>query len=599
LRGTITYFSAFVSIFLSGCQHFVKSHLGRELTTADFQTLTAPEDQTWVPIKNRVAPKIEIPAAYKAQISLHISQDMPLNVAIAQACRLLNIDVQIDKKVQDAKIYISFSATNKPFIDVLESICSMAKLRYRMSNGMLFIEPDVPYSKNYNVQFLNLTRLSENRISSGTDIFAHSVGNVDGGAINGENGSNTSVSMNSENNFWKELEANLQIILPPNADAGSLPRFTIHRQAGIISVCGTSEQHHCVKEYIEALRYSVSSQVLIEAKIIEVLLHDEFKSGINWGILQAGNGETLKDGTYGGFCFENEGITGKSAFNIATASTESSTTTAAPAGETTTTTDDKAAAAVATAAATVAKTVGSTAKTLADPGFMQFTKTFSNGIAGIIKALQYFGETRTLSSPRLTVMNNQSAILKVAENHVYFRLNYNKHYHSKTEREDISVGSDIKTVPIGLVLCVQAAIDPENQSVILFLRPTVSSLIKTVADPSIAIAITSAADRPKSEIPVIQVKEIDSVLRLKDGEVAILGGLMEVSSSNDRFKHPVFGDIPIMKEAFSNLNKSERVKEIVILIRVRIIDSPAPDRADLRLVHLYTTDPRPICRNIC
>ncbi|MDR1208574.1 MAG: secretin N-terminal domain-containing protein [Holosporales bacterium] len=574
--------AVFVLVLLPGCQHFVKSHIGRELTTADFQALTAHEDETWLPVKRQIAHKIEIPAAYKAPISLHISQDMPLNAAIEQACRLLNIDVQIDKKVQDSKIFISFSATNKPFIDVLESICALAKLRYRLSNGMLFIEPDVPYNKNYNVQFLNLTRLSENRISSGTDIFAHSVGNADGNGINGENGSNTSVSMNSENNFWKELEANLQTILSINTDAGSSPRFTIHRQAGIISVCGTSEQHHCVKEYIEALRCSVGSQVLIEAKIIEVLLHDEFKSGINWGILQAGEGETLKNGGYGGFSFENQDITNGSTFNLATSATKSAAEGAAGGA----TADET----------TAAKALESAGKVLAPSGFMQFTKTFSNGIAGIIKALQHFGETRTLSSPRLTVMNNQSAILKVAENHVYFKLNYNKHYYNKTEREDISVGSDIKTVPIGLVMSVQPAIDPENQSVILFLRPTVSSLVKTVADPSIAIAINSTTkDLPKSEIPVVQVKEIDSVLRLKDGEVAILGGLMEVSSSHDRFKHPIFGEVPIVKEAFSNLNKSEQVKEIVILIRVRILDSAPPDKADLRLVHLYTTDPRPIC----
>jgi general secretion pathway protein D len=575
---------------LSGCQSFVKSHLGKEPTTNDFRVLTTPEETTYTPKRLPTPAAPIIPASYKSQISLHISQDMPLGIALEQTCKLLNIDVQIDKRIQASKLFISFAATRKPFIDVLESMCSIAKLRYRISNGMLFIEPDTPYSRNYNVQFLNLTRSSANRISSGTDIFAHSVANADNktGVSGSENGSNTSVNMNSENDFWKELEVNLQILLPPSeSDSSNHPQFTIHKHAGIISVRGSSEQHHCVQEYLRALKKSVSSQILIEAKIIEVTLNDEFKSGINWGMLQSEEGRTFKSEGYGGANLEDKNVTGESVFVDATSAavTTGAAVAASAAGGTATTTID------------TGTSTSSVAKTIAPSGFFQFTKTFSNGIAGIIKALQHFGEARTLSSPRLTVMNNQSAILKVAENHVYFKLNYSKHLSTKNDREDVTVGSDIKTVPVGLVMSVQPAIDPESQSVILFLRPTISSLVKTVSDPSVAIAMKNAGgtELPKSEVPVIQVKEIDSVLRLKDGEVAVLGGLMEISSKHDRFKHPIFGDIPFMKEAFSNLNKADSVKEIVILIRVRILDSAHPDKADERLVHLYTTDPRPIC----
>ncbi|MDR1597324.1 MAG: secretin N-terminal domain-containing protein [Holosporales bacterium] len=603
--------------FLSGCQHFVRSHLGREPHTDDFRVLTTPEDQPFVPKARAQSAKQRLPASFKAPVSLHISQELPLHIALEQTCKLLGIDVQIDKRLQNPRIYIPFAATKKPFIDVLESICALAKLRYKLCNGMLFVEPDTPYNRNYNVQFLNLTRSSENRISSGTDIFAHSVANSDGKIVAGSgNGSNTSVNMNSENDFWKELEINLQTLLASDNSAnephkeGAVPMFTIHKHAGIVSVRGNSEQHHCVQEYLDALKRSASSQILIEAKIIEVTLNDEFKSGINWGMLEKEEGQTLASKTYGGINYENKDATGESVFENTVIPTGTGTSVAAD-GATTADAADAAAAVVAGAAGTVASTVATasaasaasdaiaagTKKMIAPSGFFQFTKTFSNGIAGLIKALQYFGETRTLSSPRLTVMNNQSALLKVAENHVYFKLNYSKHLYSKSDREDISLGSDIKTVPVGLVMAVQPAIDQDSQSVILFLRPTISSLVKNVADPSVAIAMKSAGgtNLPTSEIPVIQVKEIDSVLRLKDGEVAVLGGLMEISSTHDRFKHPVFGDIPIIKEAFSNLNKSDRVKEIVILIRVRILDVPFPDKADERLVHLYTTDPRPIC----
>jgi general secretion pathway protein D len=577
-----TYLATLLLFLLTSCQYFAKSHLGHEPTDADFQSLTRAEDRGWMIPKRKTHVSVQIPAAYKTPISLHISQDMPLHIALEQACRLLKIDVQIDQAVRKSCVFISFAATKKPFIDILESICTIAKLRYRISNGMLFIEPDVPYSRNYNVQFLNLIRSSENKISSGTDIFANSVGNADSRVSGGENGSNTSLSMNSESNFWKELETNLLALL------GEQSLFTVHKHAGIIVVRGTSEQHHCVKEYLEALQRSTGSQVLIEAKIIEVTLFEEFRSGINWGLLQAEDGQSFKSEMYGGASFESKDITGQSTFTNSVSSTSGTTdgTAATPATDGTTS--------AATTAAAAAVTAG---KSIAPAGFFQFTKTFANGLGGIIRVLQHFGEIRTLSSPRLTVMNNQNAVLKVAENYVYFKLSYNKHFYNKTDREDISVGSDIKTVPIGLVMSVQPAIDPDNQSVILFLRPTISSLVKSVVDPSIAIAMTAskAVETPKSEIPVIQVKEIDSVLRLKDGEVAVLGGLMEVSSSHDKFGHPVLGKIPFVKEMFSSLNKTEQVKEIVILIRVQILDFPSPSNADLRLVHMYSTDPRPFC----
>ncbi|MFN9938981.1 MAG: type II and III secretion system protein, partial [bacterium] len=148
--------------------------------------------------------------------------------------------------------------------------------------------------------------------------------------------------------------------------------------------------------------------------------------------------------------------------------------------------------------------------------------------------LQEFGFVRTLSSPRITVMNNQTAILKVAQNKVYFRLNYDKIYNSLNNRENTTVSSDIQTVPIGLIMLVQPSIDLNTGEILLFLRPSISRLTKTVSDPAIDIAFNSSINidsnkltsPTQSMIPVVEVREIDSVLRLHNKEMAILGGLM-------------------------------------------------------------------------
>lgn len=596
-------------ILLTGCQKFAKNNLGQELTDQDFQTITSKppngskginyddflgstEGTNNEKITNTLR-RSAIPEQYKKHVSIEMSEDDSLYVSLQKLGSIAGVDVQIESRIKTYRP-VNYTATDKRFIDILENICYMAKLRYKISHGMLFIEKDTPFSKSYNVQFLNLKRLSENKISSATDIFANSICCSEtehgvGNNMQNQNGSNTSVTMNSETDFWKELETNLKTILlmdetetedvydntEPQQDEeieiddesydsmsscgkNTKPTksyFTIHKQAGLVSVFGDTKHQNYVKEYLDILKKSVNSQILIEAKVIEVSLKDEFKSGIDWGMVRR---EEENDNRKYSF------IGGNNLTGIANSE-------------------------------------------YAPNGFFQYAAQFKNGLGGLIRALQAFGTTKTLSSPRITVMNNQSAVLKVAKNHVYFRINYNKHYYTKNDREDFTLGSDIQTIPIGLVMSVQPSIDPINRNVILFLRPTISKLVDTVVDPCVGIANNQSAcdsessggkkqDKkivPESRVPVVEVKEIDSVLQLKDNEVAILGGLMETKATNERRKNPGLGDVPVLKEVFSSLSKEDVVTEVVILIKVKILDSATPDSADERLVHLYTNDPRP------
>lgn len=223
-------------------------------------------------------------------------------------------------------------------------------------------------------------------------------------------------------------------------------------------------------------------------------------------------------------------------------------------------------------------------------------KSFS----GLLKAIEEFGVSRTLSSPRLTVLNNQTAILKVAQNQVYFRLNYDKQLNLSVDRESINVSSDIQTVPIGLVMAVHPSIDPYTGDIILSLRPTISRLTHSISDPAVEIAFANARSpssvRPKpSLVPVVEVREIDSVLRLHSGEIAVLGGLMEARASNGTTKLPIAGDLPIVGQLFSAAADGDEVIELVILLRASIIDgAPLPDAADQRLYQDYVEDPRPL-----
>jgi type II secretory pathway component GspD/PulD (secretin) len=278
----------------------------------------------------------------------------------------------------------------------------------------LRIEPDKPYLLNYNAQFLSLTRQNQSRISVATDIFTTN----EGQGNTADNGSNTLLTGETKNDFWAELESNLSTILQ-NSDAKEVGQdkssYSFHKQAGIISVYGTQAQHQQVEHFLKLLRLSTSSQVLIEAKIVEVILKDEFKAGINWNllkgdlVLQSPLGDTITPGS-----FNKKATPVRDVF-----------------------------------------TFGGSGKQLTE-------------IVGLINK---FGTVRTLSSPRLTAMNNEPSVIKVATNYVYFRINYNRDYGYDSVREHEYVSSEIHTVPIGLIMVVHPSINLADGSIVL--TPTV------------------------------------------------------------------------------------------------------------------------------
>jgi MSHA type pilus biogenesis protein MshL len=567
----LKYFMLCILFFLGGCREMAnRDPLNPLLGEQDMKTLTSiPNNPQVTGRKPKLKEKKTIPPAFLQPVSITVSESQNLKAIFIELARQAGIDLQLAPNITS---HFVFSAKSQPFINVIEDMCELGGLRYKIINKAVRIEVDTPYAENYNVQFLNLARSSQNRISIATDVFSNMGSNTNPNKAPIDNGSNSSVNVASTSDFWAELENNLKIILghsnqapastspslgPPllgpatTTSPSTIANYSLHKQAGIVSVFGTAKHHKEVESYLKHLRAAASSQVLIEAKIVEVNLKEEFKSGINW----------QKIGNHGDWQFNAKfgDLSQNSRFHDPTSPT---------------------------------------------------TNLVSIGGAGtnfssILQALQEFGASRTLSSPRLTVMNNQTAILKVAQNQVYFRINYDKQFSTTIQQQSVNISSDIQTVPIGLVMSVQPSIDPETGEIILFLRPTISRLNQAVRDPAVDIAYnaninagTNASELIKphpSLVPVVEVREIDSVLRLKDGEIAILGGLMEIRSTQDNAKLPFLGDVALVKELFNSYTEGDLVIELVILLKATILEDAAdPDNADRRLLQSYVRDPRPL-----
>ena len=245
-------------------------------------------------------------------VSIAVTEDVPLKDVLIELSKLADIDIELDAGISGG---INFVAKDKPFNEVVERISSMTGLRYSMKDGVLRFERDTSYIKNYTLEFLNMDRESNSSVNISTSVSSSggsSSGKSSGGSSSsggGSNGSSSTVTTKSTSDFWKSIESGIQQILShseaarvsentlqsdvssPVAKSAPAPsavnvagsgssggsagsagsaKYTINRQAGVLTIDATSKQHELIELFINELKREASSQVLIEAKIIEV-----------------------------------------------------------------------------------------------------------------------------------------------------------------------------------------------------------------------------------------------------------------------------------------------------------------------------------------
>lgn len=524
----------FLALCLSGCddiRRFGQHDPQMKYTKKEYEdNLSSPVEDTPQVL---ASPKYQkpvstqaLPSELHALISLSVSDQVPLSQVFMELARQAKLNISLSPKISGS---VFFQAHKQPAIDVIKEICRMAGLRYSVQNKTVRIEPDSLHMKTYNVQFLALTREKKNRISMTTDVFTGS----DGGFREFDNGSSTLISGDSKVDFWDEFEANLGHMLNPEEEQGGAT-YTIHRQAGLVNVVANQHQHEQVEQYIKDLLYSSQLQVVIEAKIVEVNLGDEFQSGINWNALK--NDFVLQAPL---------GLATPGAFN---------------------------------SAVTPAKDVF----TIGNRG---------ESLSALASILSKFGTVRTLSSPRVTVLNNHTSVLKVATNRVFFKLNYYRDMPIDGNPGFERASSQIQTVPIGLVMVVQPSIDVETGRITMTLRPTISRVISEKEDPAVAILSQSTH---VSKVPEVQVRELDSVLQMESGDTIVMGGLMEDRSDDSNSGVPGVKDVPVLGSVFGGRKQDRQMSELVIFIRATVQQDPRVEDADKRVYEKFTQDPRPL-----
>jgi general secretion pathway protein D len=501
----------------------------------------------------------------------------------------LNVDVHpsIDGMV-------TLNALDQTLPQLLSRIQRQVDMRYEINNGTLTVLPDTPEWRNYKIDYVNIARSTSSSVSIATQISTTGSGgagasnpvgattsasgssgsgstggsgsggnqssNSTSGSSTGSNNSTTVVNNRSDNNFWFTLEKNIRDMLrnsnlsdnpvdplagvQQNAPGGTQPgqpqqapaafdtgafgqsrnnnnrpnNVIVNAEGGLIAVRATSRQHEKIREFVDIVLGAAKRQVLIEATVIEVRLNNNYQQGINWSSMSRSGRLGLSQGQVG--------------------------TVALPSG--------------------VNPPNG--------PGMflLQYKNPLSGlgNIAATIELLESFGKVKVLSSPKISVMNNQTALLKVVDNNVFFSIKVTPAVLgiNGTPTSPATYESKLETVPVGFVMSVTPQIS-DNDDVTVNVRPTITRIVGTVLDPNPALADAKV----QSYVPVIQARELESLMKIPSGQIAVMGGLMQDSVDNAKDSVPLLGSVPVIGDLFSYRNEKSTKTELVIFMRPIVV----------------------------
>lgn len=423
---------------------------------------------------------------------------------------------------------VTINAINQPLESILERISEQVGFNFSVENSTLVIKPDFPEWKNYKVDYVNIVKTSKDTIDMKMNVSSGAGGTSSGGTP----ASSTKVSVESDHNFWEKLEKNIQLLaqLDPNANRIVLPAASDgkQKQAKASPALSSISQNTVINPEVGLISVYTTSKKhkAIKKYIDQVTSRAEKQVLIEATVVEV----TLNDNYQAGIDWSKLG------------------------GLTFT----------------------------SDGAFTAVGVTGTSNILDQLSFLKTFGDSKVLSSPKIMAINNQTALLKVVNNLVYFNIDVNITAATSTSAAITTYETEINTVPVGFTMSVTPFVS-ENGDVTLNVRPTISRKIGEVNDPNPDLADAGVT----SAIPVIQEKEMSSVLRLKDRQTAIIGGLIEDSNSNDRTGVPGLGDIPVLGDLFSARDDTAGKSELVIFIRPIIIKNPDVDNGDLQSVSRF------------
>ncbi len=436
--------------------------------------------------------------------------------------------------------YISLDMKNVTVPEVMATVRDTYGYDFERDGNNFRVLPNTMQTRIFHINYLDIKRTGKSTISAGATQInrSRSTGNNGSNGTNNNNANNegatstsetSSITTDSKSDFWAGLEASLRTIVGTE-DGRSV---SVNAESGIVMVKAMPGELREVENYLDATQNVAQRQVILEARILEVELADGFQSGINWSSLTTAHAGSLVLGQVGG---------GSLLSGTGVASTNGTALTLAPPQSTIT-------------AGTATTAFGG-----------MFTAAFTgNNFTAFVELLKSQGNVQVLSSPRISTVNNQKAVIKVGSDE-FFVTNVNTTTTTTATAAVPNVSVELTPFFSGVSLDVTPQISDDGE-ITLHVRPSVSEVREQTKNISVTTFDMS--------IPLASstVRESDSIIRAKNGQIVVIGGLMQNNTRDEQASVPVLGDIPILGALFRHTRQTKTKSELVILIKPTVVEN--------------------------
>ncbi len=407
----------------------------------------------------------------------------------------------------------------------LETVLSPLGLEYRKKRNLIKVYKPSLNTQIFYLNYINTTRTGKGRVSG--YIGSAGTGRAGGEEPGGESGSGgfNSVSSIGTTDLWNEITSSLNSF---KSDKG---KIIINKAANSVVVIDYPENIKQIERYLNAIEGAVQRQVVIEASIIQVSLDKRFEAGINWSIIQ--NLPQMSNVQWG---FASRGTTPYIGYQGSTGESDSDS-----GGD-------------------------SGGETTPIPGNIMirpFSGVFSIGKQGqsilmtdIVEALSTQGNVNILSKPRIATLNNQPAIIKVAREDVYFQTS------RTTTFGETTTETNVNFLTVGIVLSVTPQISGDG-------------IITMTIHPSITEKTGERTSIIGDSVPIIDVRETETVARVRNNQTVLIGGLLQDKVTENTLGLPILKDIPYLGKLFTHVNRETTKTELVIMLTPRIVNDEA------------------------